>query len=39
MNTKETLNADVNDINALFFNQIKKITCKNLNSFDLQFAA
>ncbi len=39
MGTKETLNADVKEINKLFFNQIKTLTLKNLSSFDSQFAA
>ena len=39
MNTKETLNADTNEINSLFFNQIKTLTSKNLSSFDAQFSA
>jgi hypothetical protein len=39
MNTSKTLNADVTEINNLFFNQIKALTLKNLSSFDSQFAA
>lgn len=39
MNTKETLNANVKEINTLFFNQVKALTSKNLSSFDSQFAA
>ncbi len=34
MNTKQTLNADVNFIQELFFTQIKSLTTKNLDSFD-----
>ncbi len=39
MNTKETLNANVTEINSLFFNQVKVMTSRNLRSFDSQFVA
>jgi len=39
MGTKETLNANVKEINSLFFKQIKSLTSKNLSSFDSQFTA
>jgi len=39
MNTKETLNANVDEISNVFFNQVKIMTSKNLKSFEVQFSA
>jgi hypothetical protein len=39
MNTAKTLNANVNEINSIFFNQISKLTSKKLSSFEMQFSA